>query len=108
MTMFTLDSQNKPVAESSAARWAAWMTANVAKRRVAHDDVGPYIISTIFLGVDAGFMDPPELWQTIVFQRQKHDTPHVVQMTLYPSLEVAEAGHLEATSLAKTLFVGNA
>lgn len=46
--------------------WAEWMEKN--KRVVAQDQVGPYFISTVFLGLDYSFgFGHPLYFETMVF-----------------------------------------
>lgn len=51
--------------------WAAWM--ETADRTVAFDTIGPWDISTVFLGLDHGYRSrfdptvPPLLFETMVF-----------------------------------------
>lgn len=43
---------------------------DMSKRRVGWDEVGPYDVSTVFLGLDHSFgQGRPVLYETIIFQR---------------------------------------
>jgi hypothetical protein len=56
-----------PVPEPDQLAWAAWMGEH-AGCRVAEDQIGPYWISTVFLGVDYQLREgPPLLFETMVF-----------------------------------------
>lgn len=59
-----------PVREPDVLMWAAWFEHN--ERRVRLTRVGPYEISTVFLGLDHNHMrhfggGPPLLFETMVF-----------------------------------------
>ena len=55
-----------PVEEPDLLKWAEWF--ETADRVVAQTDVGPYVVSTIFLGIDHQFgKGPPLLFETMVF-----------------------------------------
>lgn len=47
--------------------WADWMAAG--NRIVKREEVGPYLISTVFLGLDHNFSEhgPPLLFETMIF-----------------------------------------
>ena len=68
MRHYVLDDQNKPVLEPDTLRWGRWLQENWERRNVAQHEVGGYLISTVFLGLDHGFTDqgPPVLWETLV------------------------------------------
>lgn len=48
-------------------RWAHWYEKG--RRIVKRSTIGPYMVSTVFLGVDHRFdgEGPPILWETMVF-----------------------------------------
>lgn len=58
----------EPVPEPDLLAWAAWF--ETADRRVAWTEVAPGLeISTIFLGLDYGWLSPvPLLFETMVFR----------------------------------------
>lgn len=60
-----------PVPEPDLLKWAQWMKDN--DRRVDRTQVGPYDVSTVFLGVDHNWMrkGPPILFETLVFSADK-------------------------------------
>jgi hypothetical protein len=62
--------------------------SNVAYVRVAEDKIGPYWISTVWLGVNHGIFGPPLIFETMVFGGgESHDCVR------YSSLERAQTGH---------------
>lgn len=55
-----------PVVEPDLLKWAEWFEH--ADRIVQQTDVGPYVVSTVFLGIDHQFgKGPPMLFETMVF-----------------------------------------
>jgi len=60
-------------------------------KRVAEDHIGPYHISTVFLGIDHGFGEgPPLLFETMVFARGSLSD---LEMERYSTWNQAVAGH---------------
>lgn len=57
---------HEPVPCEDVLEWAAWF--ETADRTVAYTEVGPFVVSTIFLAlvVEASFRRPPRLFETIV------------------------------------------
>lgn len=68
--------------------WAQWF--ETADRRVAGDEIGPYFVSTIFIGLDYSFgLSPvPLLFETTVFR----DGEECLGWR-YGTWEAAENGH---------------
>ena len=62
-----------PVPEPDMERWARWMEEY--REHVALDAVGPYWISTVFLGLDHAFWPnaEPRLFETMIFGDEKND-----------------------------------
>jgi hypothetical protein len=56
-------------------------------KRVALTEVGPFEVSTVWLGTDLGGEDRPLIFETIVFGSDNE------RMTRYPTLDEAERGH---------------
>jgi hypothetical protein len=89
-THYTLNAAGAPVAEPDLYRWAEWF--ETAERHVAKTELGPALVSTVFLGTDHGFGAGPVpiLWETMVFwpgSDLDNDTMR------YASREAAEQGH---------------
>lgn len=68
-----------------------WAWFESADRRVALDLIGPYRVSTVFLGIDHNFSDTgePLLFETMVFGGESEE------QIRYSTWEQAEAGHRE-------------
>lgn len=97
--------ERKVVAIDDVIQWAQWMEL-ARKNELLHvgsDYVGPFWVSTVFLGLDHGFVPwdgpQPVLFETMVFPRTEQDDPKDKAnwrdeiMQRYCTLEQAEAGH---------------
>ena len=64
------DDGRTPVPVNDLMVWAHWF--ETANRRVAVDHVGPYRVSTVFIGLNHAFSEehPPLLFETMVFEGQ--------------------------------------
>ena len=58
--------------EPSLEKWAEWFEK--ADRRIARDERGGVVVSTVFLGLDYNFSDigPPIVFETMVFGGPLH------------------------------------
>ena len=96
--------ERKVVPIHDLMQWARWF--ETAKRsdltRISRDEVGGFLVSTIFLGLDHGFVPwdgpAPILFETMVFTTTKLDATdsssgHCEMMDRYCTIEQAEAGH---------------
>jgi hypothetical protein len=84
--------------------WGEWFEH--ADRRVAQTQVGPYWVSTVFLGLDHNFTGtgPPILFETMVFssdEEGERGSPVDLEMHRYSTWEVAEMGHHTIVQLVK-------
>jgi hypothetical protein len=97
---YTLDEAGKPVPAEDTIAWARWIEQNPKARRVGDDTVGPYRVSTIFLGLDHGFgeSDVSVLWETMIFAVGTNVDNF---MWRYTSLDTAKAGHAKAVELLR-------
>jgi hypothetical protein len=74
--------------------WADWF--ETAKRHVAEETVGPYWVSTVFLGIDHQYGGgPPLLFETMVFPLEPNGDVNSLeeQCYRYSTWDDAEAGH---------------
>lgn len=68
--------------------WAKWIE-KINNKRIAHTDVGPVSISTVFLGIDHRFGEgPPLLFESMIF-----GGPANHEMARYSTFKEAEEGH---------------
>ena len=88
---YILDENNQPV-KTDSKTWAE-MFADPSNRRIAVDEVGPFTISTVFLGLDLNFTGdgPPLLFETMIFEGIFED----VDMQRCSTYEGAQAMHKE-------------
>lgn len=90
MGHYRLGDNHEVVREDDLLSWAAWMEN--ADRRVYLTLVGPYRISTVFLGLDHNFgSGPPLLFETMCFDGDDEE----VNCLRYETWEQAERGHKE-------------
>lgn len=94
---FILDEHGEPQPCEDLLTWGAWFETSGDARRVALDEVGPYRISTVFLGLDHSWTpmeDPltyqPVLWETAIFAGDS-----MTAMRRYVSRADALRGHRE-------------
>jgi hypothetical protein len=65
---YKLNDKGEPVFEPDLMEWAHWFEENLMNRRVGRTEIGPYTVSTVFLGLDHGWQSQvPILWETMVF-----------------------------------------
>jgi hypothetical protein len=63
---YILNENNEPVECDDLFAWAAWL--QTASLRIAEDQIGESMVSTVFLGLDHSFGgDKPLLYETMVF-----------------------------------------
>lgn len=67
--------------------WAQWMENN--SRQVMHAFGKGYEISTVFLGIDHGFLNIPLFFETMVFEDGE-----IEDSMRYQTYEEAERGHI--------------
>ena len=84
---------------------ASRLGADPAYKRVAEDTIGPYWISTVWLGFDHGFMSggPPLIFETMVFMdpKDEHALGPDIDMDRYPTEAAALAGHAQFVTLIR-------
>lgn len=96
MTFYLLGENNIPEEIEDAQEWAE----TFERRRDTHlmDTVGPFYISTTFLGIDHRFGDrgPPLLWESMVFYNGPNDPKFWEGIEIqyrYSSFKRAVQGH---------------
>jgi hypothetical protein len=112
---YILDEQGEPVIERDLFKWGEWLEEAVTtgSRHLAEDTIGPYRVSTVFLGLDHAYGNgPPVLWETIIFGTEeemeiipgkKRRYRKTVDQFRYTSKAEALAGHARAVKLAESL-----
>lgn len=88
----------------SLEEWAEWFE-NSANRIIKQEQVGPYWVSTVFLGIDHNFSmeGPPLLFETMIFREGWRD----LYCDRYSTYEEALAGHAIAVYQAQEGDFGN-
>jgi hypothetical protein len=67
---YILDDDNNLVEEPDLIKWGQWMEEAGKRRIVAKTQVGKYLVSTVFLGLNHQWgSGPPLLFETMVFTR---------------------------------------
>lgn len=96
---FILDNSLVEPIEASFDQWSEQMSS-AAHRLVAQDDVGRFLVSTIFTGLAVSLRAnaPPLLWETMVFE---DGNPSEVAQERYTSRAEALAGHATMLSIYK-------
>lgn len=110
--LYVLNDAGDPVPEPDTIAWGKWLAATMREgRHLAQDTIGPYWVSTVFLGVDHQFLDggPPILWETKIFGvpeekrfRGRRFRRELLQER-YTSRADALAGHARAVKYAESL-----
>jgi hypothetical protein len=90
--MFYTLVEKTPVACNSGPEWQQWIDDAGARRIVAQDDIGDFLVSTVFQGADMKTPDSPTplLFETLIYDGEGQV---VGNSGLYPTWELAEAGH---------------
>lgn len=111
--LYILDDQGEPVAEPDLFAWAEWLEGayRTGSRHLADDTIGPYRVSTIFLGLDHqfGVGGPPVLWETMIFGVEEEvellgrRCRKPIDQFRYTSKAEALDGHASAVKLAESL-----
>lgn len=108
---YMLDEHGEPFAIDDMRVWAKWF--ETADRHVDRTEIGPYTVSTVFLGIDHSFQNyEPVLYESLVFVRQPEGSEFEwvsageYEMRRYATREQAQAGHDELVAEAEqaTLF----
>jgi hypothetical protein len=91
---YVLDENRNAVPCADLMVWAkAFETAD---RRVARDEVGPYSVSTVFLGIDHSFGEgPPLIFETMVFGPPDGGEVDMDRCSTWAEAEAMHAGFVE-------------
>lgn len=90
---YVLDKKNKVIEVEGSTEWASFQEKR-DRRRVAEDWVGPYRVSTVFLGIDHG--DHPTI--PIVFETMVFDSTDETECYSYATWKEAAEGHRETVN----------
>jgi len=94
-----------PVPCEDLLEWGRWIEEHRTERIVRQEDIGPYWVSTVFLGLDHSWRpdDLPELFETMVFRYEGDHRSSVddAPMLRSPTWELALEAHAEACVWAR-------
>lgn len=67
-----------PVPCEDLLTWAEWIENGHEQRIVKQEYVGPFWVSTVFMGLDHNFLEigPPRLFETMIFRDANDDDLH--------------------------------
>lgn len=65
-----LDDEGNVIPEPNLLKWAEWFESSGPKRRLERTELPKHHVSTVFLGLDHGFGETPQLWETMVFENK--------------------------------------
>jgi hypothetical protein len=82
--MFVQDENGNPIPAKNASEWGRWYTT--ADRKIGKTEVGPFLVSTVFLGLDHDGC----LYETMVFPHGNYED---LAVDRYATREEAEKGH---------------
>lgn len=86
-----IDNGDGVLVETDLLTWSRWFQNMDGGRRVAYDEIFPFEISTVCLGIDHGFWaDRPVLYETMVFEKGSSEDRVCVR---YCTRDEAVAGH---------------
>jgi hypothetical protein len=99
---YILDEELREVPCPDLLKWARWLETS-DKRRVGDDRIGPYWVSTIFLGLDHNYgQGEPLLYETMIFkiisQDKRTNSGFVAR---YPTYATAQKMHTHIVELIK-------
>jgi hypothetical protein len=84
-----------------AATWGM-LHAQDTYRQVGSTTIGPYLISTVWLGIDHGFgrQSGPVIFETMVFKGNEADDQYTER---YTTIGAAERGHSNIVGMVEAL-----
>ena len=89
MRLFILDASGLPLRCDDLMTWAKWH--DTPQRIIARDEIGDVLVSTVFMGLDAGMgTRTPLFFETLVFRGEHND-----MSDRYATRDEALAGHRE-------------
>ena len=114
MSMDWLDKEGNPI---STEEWSR-LKDDEEYHRVGLDQVGPYMVSTVWIGLDHQFMEggPPLIFETMVFtttawnaDRNEEDHEGLLDLDCvrYSTEHEARRGHQDMVTLIKATYVEN-
>lgn len=117
---YILTDDHQVVPEPDLLTWAKWL--GEAERSVGKEMVGPYCVSTVFLGLDQDFIGMifghrtnahPLIFETMIFDESREESSPFFSRTFHPSFnfqrryrswDEAAAGHEYAVKIATRML----
>lgn len=102
-SMYVLDKNGEPKVETDASKWSEWLDSHSRQvaRTVVHGKEIEILVSTVFLGLDNGSGEGPQLlYETMIFDDSGRERFNCHQ-DRYSTKEEALAGHKRAAKMAK-------
>jgi hypothetical protein len=91
---YILDENHNPVAVEAVDAWLRADVNGIERRVVGRTEIGPYLVSTTFLGVDHGYREEqPILFETMVFDETGVVVDEDGFFFRYTTWEEAKSGH---------------
>ena len=90
---YILNDAGEPVEEPDILAWGRWLQTSGA-RRIAHDEIGNHLVSTIFIGLEE------TLFETMIFC-QGHECEHDHLTNRYSTKREALVGHAEMVQIVR-------
>lgn len=94
----------KIVETSSVLIWGKNFEENIINNRIGLSNIGPFRVSTVFLGIDYGFHfnTPPKLFETMIFDDKGKEADYQEK---YATYKEAEEGHKVAVQYATEKYM---
>lgn len=84
--------ENKNVTECTLEEWMTMIKSGC--RHISENDLGDYIVSTVFLGLNHSINDKPEFFETMLYN--KKDNQFLDYQARYSTYDEAIDGHQKA------------
>src|SRR5258708_33100035 len=94
--------ENKNVVPCSAEEFNLQMMKPEEYRRVGRTQIGPYVVSTVFLVIDHGFGGSQHLWfETMIWSEKTEGYRFFSYQVRYETYREALAGHVAVVKLVE-------
>lgn len=104
---FVMDKQGRVILEPDLLAWAMQQGNNKA---IAATAIGHYWVSTVFLGLDHGFMCRPLFFETMIFNQEKKEEGRLLGedegQRRYTTIDEARAGHADMVAMLEAELAG--
>lgn len=107
--LYILDEQRRTVPAKDYKEWAVWFEEHADQRLVKREHIGPFFISTVFLGIEMNVLSflhkaPPLVFETMAFRmRDRDDDRETLAQERCSTWEQAEAQHERIASVYRAM-----